>query len=138
MAEYKTEQKKQLLDFLQSNSDNSYTIEQIAQELKGELGEKALGKSTVYRLMTKLVEEKRVYRFSADGNRKFLYRIAADEGCKNHLHLKCTKCGKILHLDRATSDALLDQVKKVNGFCVSEESTLLFGNCPDCNSGGKR
>ena len=42
-----------------------------------------------------------------------------------------------MHLDRATSDALLEQVRLMKDFSVSEEDTLLFGNCAECKIGGK-
>lgn len=132
MSEYNTEQKKLLLDFLRKNSDSSYTIEEIVGAIKLSAGDLAPGRSTVYRLMTRLVEERQVQRFAKERGRSFVYRIIADEHCRNHLHLKCLSCGKILHLDRATSDALLEQVKLVNDFSVSEEATLLFGNCAKC------
>ena len=135
MAEYKTEQKKLLIDFLERNSDKSYTVEQIVDGLCGEVGENAPGKSTVYRLMTRLVEEKRVHRFSDEGSRRFLYRIDADDHCRGHLHLKCLQCGKILHLDRDTSSALLERVQSLKGFSIDREETLLFGNCAECKAG---
>lgn len=137
MSSYNTEQKKMLLDFLERNHDSSYTIDEIAEGLKSAAGEKAPGKSTVYRLMTRLVEDKRVHRFADEGGRRFLYRIIADEHCRNHLHLKCLGCGKILHLDHATSDALLEGVRKMKNFSVSEEDTLLFGSCAECRMGEK-
>ena len=126
MANYHTEQKKLLLDFLQKNSGRSYTIEEICKELGD-----SVGKSTVYRLMNGLVEEKKVHK-SAGGGRQFLYRITADEHCKHHLHLQCTDCGRVLHLDEATSDALLDSVLASGGFSVSEEDTVLMGRCAGC------
>ena len=137
MSEYKTEQKKLLLDFLEQNSDKSYTIDELVASLEASAGEAAPGKSTVYRLMTRLVSEKKVQRFAGESGRSFSYRVLADEHCHSHLHLKCLGCGKILHLDRATSDALLAQVKLVKDFSVSEEETLLFGNCAECRVGGK-
>ena len=136
MAEYITEQKKILLEFLEENHDNAYTVEEISQELKKRGAN--VGKSTVYRLMTKLVEEKRVKRQLADGSRKAIYRITLDEHCHNHLHLQCIKCGKVLHLDEKVSDKLLDTVKKLNDFSVSEEDTVLMGKCADCLIGGKK
>ena len=126
MAEYHTEQKKILLDFLKSNSGNSYTIDEITAALGNNVG-----KSTVYRLMTKLVEEKRVHKSAGEG-RRFVYRITADEHCKHHLHLQCKDCGKVLHLDEATSDALLDSVMCAKDFLVSEEDTVLMGKCAVC------
>ena len=135
MAGYKTEQKRLLLEFLAKNSDKSYTIDEIVEGIYAYAGEESLGKSTVYRLMTRLVEEKRVQRFAGERGRSFLYRIIAHEHCHNHLHLKCLACGKILHLDRATSDALLEQVRAIQGFSVNEEQTLLFGSCAECKGG---
>ena len=126
MAEYHTEQKKKLLDFLTANSENSYTIEEIVAYLDGQVG-----KSTVYRLMTKLVDEKKVRKSAGDG-RQFVYRVMADEHCKHHLHLQCTDCGRILHLDKETSDALLAGVKSAKDFLVSEEDTVLLGRCAGC------
>ncbi len=126
MAQYKTEQKKLLLDFLSANSGRSYTIEEIIAALDGNIG-----KSTVYRLMTRLVEEKKVHKSAGDG-RTFLYRVTADEHCKHHLHLQCKDCGRVLHLDQATSDALLDSVRCARDFLVSEEDTVLMGRCAQC------
>ena len=136
MAEYNTEQKKLLLDFLEKNHDSSYTIEEITNELKARGA--TVGKSTVYRLMTRLVEEKRVKRQLSDGSRKAIYRITLDSHCHNHLHLQCIKCGKVLHLDEKVSDKLLDTVKQINNFSVSEEDTVLMGKCADCKLGGKK
>jgi Fe2+ or Zn2+ uptake regulation protein len=126
MAQYRTEQKKILLDFLRTNSGKSFTIEEIISALDGNIG-----KSTVYRLMTGLVEEKKVHKSAGEG-RTFLYRITADEHCKHHLHLQCKDCGKVLHLDEATSDALLDSVRCARDFLVSEEDTVLMGRCSQC------
>lgn len=126
MAEYRTEQKKILIDFLTENSGRSFTIEEIIEELNG-----AIGKSTIYRLMTRLVDEKKVHKSAGDG-RQFLYRITADEHCKHHLHLQCKDCGRVLHLDEATSGALLESVMSARNFLVSEEDTVLMGRCAGC------
>ena len=136
MAEYNTEQKRLLLEFLEENQDSSYTIEEITCALKA-CGA-SVGKSTVYRLMTKLVEEKCVKRQLAEGSRKAIYRITLDTHCHNHLHLQCVKCGRVLHLDEETSDMLLDTVKKLNDFSVSEEDTVLMGKCSACAVGGNK
>ena len=134
MAEYNTEQKKLLLEFLEENHDSAYTIEEITNALKARGA--SVGKSTVYRLMTRLVEEKRVKRQINDGSRKAIYRITLDSHCHNHLHLQCIKCGKVLHLDEKVSDKLLDTVQRLNDFLVSEEDTVLMGKCADCKLGG--
>ena len=134
MANYHTEQKKILLDFLRAHSESSFTIEEIIEGI----GNEAIGKSTVYRLMNKLVEEKTVLRSAGERGRQFVYRIIACEHCRYHLHLQCTDCGKILHLDEQTSHALLNGVKSSQGFCVSEADTVLLGKCALCAEGGSK
>ncbi len=139
MAEYNTEQKRSLIAFLKANSENSYTIEEIIEGLKLQ-GAQAVGKSTVYRLMTRLVDDGVVHRSAGARGRQFVYRIIADDHCKNHLHLQCMSCGKILHLDESVSDSLLKSVNTAENFSVSEEDTVLMGRCADCkqsHSGGK-
>ena len=136
MATYKTEQKKALLDFLKSRSGSSYTIEEICSLLAKENSSTVPAKSTVYRLMTSLVEDKLVHRYASDKGRCFLYRITAHESCSSHLHLQCTSCGRVMHLDEQTSHSLLSSVASSNDFSVSETDTVLMGKCGACKAGG--
>ncbi len=136
MAKYNTEQKRLLLDFLTDNSGKSFTIEEIVQGL-GSRGGAVPARSTVYRLMTSLVEEKRVHRSASNSGRQFVYRSVAAEECRHHLHLQCTECGKLLHLDEETSHGLLNSVMCARGFDVSEADTVLMGRCELCREGKK-
>ena len=71
MAEYVTEQKKILKKILEENCDSAYTVEELMQKLCDRCGDSAPGKSTVYRLITHLVEDGTVKKFSKDGSRKW-------------------------------------------------------------------
>ena len=137
MAEYITEQKTLLLNFLREHGDSSYTIDEIMEKMS-ELGEGTLpGKSTLYRLMNRLCDEGKVKKFARDGSRGFAYQAFIGEHCSTHLHMKCVSCGKLLHLGHEISDELLDRIKSVSDFSVSESDTVLFGSCADCRFGGK-
>ncbi len=132
MAEYVTEQKKILKRLLEENCDKAYTVEELVRKLECRKDECSLGKSTVYRLITHMVAEGTVKRFVRGNSRKFAYQIVMCEHCDCHLHLKCTDCGKLIHLDEDVSDELLDKVRNASGFCVNEETTVLFGRCGEC------
>ena len=132
MAEYTTEQKKMLLDFLTKYAHRSFSVDELIGEMKDEYGEGVPGTSTVYRWMTRLVDEGRVKRFVKGHSRRFVYQIVGGAHCRSHLHLKCMECGTLLHLDERVSDALLDQIKANNDFSVNEEETVLFGECSAC------
>ena len=135
MAEYATEQKKMLLDFLRSNCESAYTVEELVEGMQALYGAEGPGKSTVYRLMTHMVEDGTVKRFVKGHSRRFVYQIVAGEHCRSHLHLKCMDCGRLIHLDEQVSEELLDKVRLCSNFAVSEEETVLFGACSDCNRG---
>ncbi len=134
MAKYITEQKKTLERLLRDNCESAYTVDELCQKMVSLYGDSAPGKSTVYRLITALVEDGRVKRFTSENQRRASYQIIIGEHCNHHLHLKCTSCGKILHLDEHISENLVLSVMAASGFTVSEPSTMLFGKCSDCDS----
>lgn len=128
MAQYKTKQKEILLEYLSETHDTPQSIEQIVSALKGR-GEE-LGQSTVYRLIKKLSEDGSV-KFFSEG-KKFLYQLTGCEDCHHHLHLKCTSCGKLMHMDHEQSEKIIENIYGENGFSVSETQTTLFGKCEEC------
>lgn len=132
MAEYITEQKTMLLSFLKSNHDNAFTVDELTAEMKKSYGDRAPGKSTVYRLITKLSDDGIVKKFAKTGSRCFVYQLVSEGECHNHLHLKCLDCGKLIHLDEEVSEELLDKVKMLNDFLVNEDETILLGKCAEC------
>ena len=129
---YHTAQKARLFSFLQQHADTAFTAEELCDALAGT---GAVGKSTVYRLLPQLVAEGQVKRFSGSGQRRALYQAVGCAHCDAHLHLKCTVCGRILHLDESASDAVLRRVRQSSAFSVDEGQTVLFGKCAAC---GKR
>lgn len=133
---YQTEQKKILINFLSAHSGESFTIDEIASKITNEY-QSAPGLSTIYRLMPKLIHEGLVKRFGQDGSRKFLYQIVAGEHCAEHLHMKCTNCGKLLHMNDRVSNALLDEILFESSFSVDREKTVLFGKCNTCKNLGR-
>jgi len=137
MAEYMTEQKTLLFDFLRSHSESSYTIDELMQKMSEDGVESIPGKSTLYRLMNRLCAEGRVKKFTREGERSLAYQAFFGDGCKSHLHMKCVNCGRLLHLGHEVSDELLERIRSVSDFSVSEGDTVLFGNCKDCKLGGK-
>lgn len=135
MSGYHTEQKQLLADFLKKHNDRAFTVEEICTALQKQAGKDAPGKSTLYRLMTGLVEDGSVKRFVRGNSRKFVYQLVGGEHCDAHLHLKCTDCGRLFHMEEQASDELLSQIRAISNFSVNEEKTVLFGTCADCKHG---
>ena len=133
MAEYQTQQKSMLLDYLSRHADGALSMEEVADGLRGDLGDKAPGKSTVYRLVNRLVEEGTVRRFSAEGSRSALYQIVDGKNCHHHLHMKCTQCGRLMHMNDEQSERIIEQIFGSSDFAVNQEQTTLYGSCAECS-----
>ncbi len=135
LAGYQTIQKKILIDFLQKHSDSAYTVEELIDAMTLEVGSEMPGKSTVYRLITKMADEGGIKKFVR--GRSFVYQITGGEKCSSHLHLKCTNCGKLLHMDNTDTKRILNQVLSSNLFKIDEAQTVLMGTCKACAGRGK-
>lgn len=132
MAEYKTHQREAVLNFLSEHGDVQYSIDELAQALSEKYGENAPGKSTVYRLINRLLEDCTVKRFEKNNSRQFVYQIAGGEECHHHLHMKCLNCGKLLHMEHELSEELIELIYGDSDFAVDQEQTTLFGFCREC------
>ena len=126
MKTYNTHQRKSLIDFLQSNSEKAFTIEEIISGIGGEISQ-----STAYRLMTKLVEDGLVHRTVKGNSRSFIYQYISDKKCEGHLHMKCTDCGKVYHLDSNVTAQIQNDILNSTSFKV-DNHTVLMGKCGMC------
>ena len=138
MSSYNTEQKKLLEEFMEKNHDRSFTIDEIIEGLCAMRGESEIpGRSTVYRLISRLAAEGKVRKFVKADSRKASYQLVMGHHCDCHLHLKCTDCGKLFHMDDEISEELVRRISRVSNFSVSEEATVLFGTCALCGADKK-
>ena len=135
MAEYETRQRRMLLGFLQSHPDRGFSVEELHDGLRETCPDDLIpGKSTLYRLIGRLVSEGAVKRFSVGHGRQFAYQIVDCAECDAHLHLKCTACGCLYHMDHAVSEQIMREVFSRSEFSLDEKETVLFGVCKDCKS----
>lgn len=133
MKTYNTSQRQSIVDYLKNNQEGQYTIEQIAEALTSGDESHKIGKSTVYRLINRMVEEGIVRRTVKGNSRQFLYQYAAAKGCSSHLHMKCRECGKILHMDDEQSKRLMELLHESRQFELDIKETLLLGKCEKCD-----
>ena len=123
---YNTEKRSELIGFFKNNPDKAFSLEEICDRLTKD----GSGKSTLYRQAAKLVEDGLVSRIPI-GSRKFVYQYMDRHQCAGHLHLKCLDCGRLLHLDSATSHALSEDLLLSQGFTI-DGGCILYGKCRSC------
>ncbi|MBQ0051223.1 MAG: transcriptional repressor [Treponema sp.] len=125
---YNTEQRSVLLSFLSTNPDKTFS----AKEIVAALAESQISKSAVYRNLADLESENKIKKVSKNGSREAFYQFVDISECKNHIHLSCTKCGMIFHMEDDAARKLVHTMEENSGFEISVGETTLYGVCKKC------
>lgn len=129
--EYKTKVGEEILSFLESKKDTAVSVMDICEEMERRNVKSNI--TTVYRQLDKLVASKKVIVHSAKDGKKGLYQyIAGEEECLNHLHIQCTGCAKIIHLDCGESKEFTAHISQEHGILLDFSKTVIYGLCADC------
>lgn len=129
---YNTRQRLKILECLKQNCEKHMTADEIHDKLKITGAE--IGKSTVYRTLEKLIEENKVRRYISDEGKSACYQYIDENGdCTDHFHLKCTRCGRLIHLECGFLKDVEQHVFEHHRFTVDNTKTVLYGICGDCN-----
>lgn len=97
---------------------------------------KAVGRTTVYRQLDRLVGEGYARRTAAERGVS-CYSVVKD-GCQEHYHLVCATCGKLAHLSCEHVEALFRHIQAEHGFLIDPCQTVLYGLCAACRREAKR
>lgn len=128
---YNTKQGELILTLLKSEPGRHFTADDIIRALS-ENG-KSVGKATVYRHLDKLIKSGSVRKYIVDeGSSSCFEYIGGDNHCHEHYHLKCSSCGRLLHVKCEYLDEVAEHILGHHGFVISPEKTVLYGICEDC------
>ena len=134
---YKTKLKSLILGAFKDRSDGLMSASDVYKELT-ERGV-SLNLTTVYRNLDAMTEDGVLMRFSEEGTGRKTYKYSGEGGgCRGHLHLKCTDCGEIIHLDCHFMHEIEAHTKAAHGFSISCEQSILLGVCEKCAGAGER
>lgn len=135
--EYKTKVGEEILLYLASKKDIAVSVMDILNELERKNVKSNI--TTIYRQLEKLVIAKKVIIHSANDGKKGLYQYVADEQeCFLHLHIQCTECAKIIHLNCAESKEFTFHIEQEHGIILDFSKTMIYGLCSECATKKKK
>ena len=123
---YKTEGLQRLMAFFEDNPDKAFTTAEICDALLTD----GKGKSSIYRLINRLREDGEI-RTILSADKTVSYQYIGGATCRNHLHLKCDVCGRVVHLSEDFSKAICGMLEKSELFKVNSGG-IIFGKCEFC------
>jgi len=130
-SEYKTRQREVILEFLKEQGDKHVTIDEVLSHLR-EKGI-SIGRTTIYRYMEKLTESGTLRKYFLEEGLGACYQFVGEHSkCNSHFHLKCVKCGVLLHVECNYLAGADKHILEEHGFEVDNTKTVFYGWCEKC------
>ena len=134
-APYRTRQQEELLQYLRATPGRHHTAAQIREHFAA--GEKAIGTTTIYRQLEKLVDEGTVRKYVLGTGDGACYEyVESADACAGHFHCKCEKCGRLIHLDIGALREIHGHLQRDCGFSWDAGRTVFYGICDQCQKKG--
>lgn len=128
---YSTVSRTKILEYLKENSNRTVNVSDISQYLKEQNCEVNI--TTIYRFLDKLAKEDKVVKYVAEKGCMAVYQYVAGHKCEQHLHLKCSKCGSIIHMECGFMDEIAEHVMAHHGFEIQCRNSIIYGLCKICS-----
>ena len=123
---YNTQREKEILILLTKEKHRVLSIEEICERILTDGG-----KSTVYRIISRLTEKGIIKKICDSKTRRVSYQYLGEQSCSEHLHLKCKNCDRLIHLDKSSSEAIMNLVKNSGSFAL-DPTEIISGICREC------
>ncbi len=129
---YKTTQRTQLHNFLKEHPHSYFTVKQLAEKLSGNGADISI--SAIYRNLSDLTETGSIKKTVKKNSREAYYRYIDSDVCRNEIHISCSMCGKIVHMNSTLSNFIQEQLMLQNEFELDKSKTVISGICEECRA----
>jgi Fur family ferric uptake transcriptional regulator len=128
---YATANRKKILEFLQASDERAVTAADVDAYLKEQNSEVNI--TTIYRYLDKLAKDGTIIKYVAEKGCQSAYQyVQPERHCADHLHLKCVKCGRIIHLDCHFMHEISSHILEEHEFALQCKNSVLYGTCREC------
>lgn len=127
---YTTTQRRQLYEFLKDNPHKYFTAKQIEAALIDAGVEISI--SAIYRNLSALLKTGAIKKAAERDSKESCYRFVDSECCKDEIHITCTMCGKIFHMEHVLTAYMQQQLLFLNDFQLDPSKTVISGICSEC------
>ena len=129
---YKTRQRAVIEQSIGDMGDRHFTVDDIVLGIVKNGG--AVGRTTVWRSLEKLTDEGKLRKYQQSGE-SACYQFVPESGeCHEHFHLKCEKCGRLIHVECETLSRLAAHIEEEHRFSLNPLKTVLYGVCEKCSA----
>ena len=130
---YKTKQQDLLLSCFKAMQNRHFTAEDVrAYFMKKNI---SIGIATIYRQIEKFVAQGVVQKYFLGEQNAACFEYMGEKCHKDvsHFHLKCEKCGTLIHLECHDLEKLGSHLMAEHGFTLDPFHTVFYGLCKNCS-----
>ena len=126
---YTTKQHQAILRCLEQRPEEALSANQLAEDLRREGC--PVGLATIYRQLDRLEQSGHIHKLTTDQGAVYQYCDHPENGRECFL-LRCTGCGRILHLDCSHLKPLYEHLEQQHRFVIDPRATVFAGLCDVC------
>lgn len=127
---YQTRQQEAVVQLFHQRPEDCLSAEEVYQLLDAQ--GLTVGKTTVYRSLTRLCEGGALRRYAPQGSGDCA-RFQLNPCSESHLHIRCVACGALEHLHCGEMEQFKQHIHQSHGFTLDEGQTMLYGRCRECS-----
>ena len=109
------------------------TVQEIREYFKDR--EIAVGTTTIYRQLEKLVKDGLVEKYVVAGTNSACFEYIGESETSDYescYHCKCEKCGKLIHIQCDEIECLSRHMTEHQDFQLDPKRTVFYGICNEC------
>lgn len=131
METYNSKKQELIKKYLQEHANKHVTAYDIHEYfLKNNI---QVGLTTVYRQLEKLTSDGFVNKYTIDSQTSACFEYVNNEcKCEDCYHMKCEKCGAIIHLECDEVKHISEHLYKDHNFKLNPKRTVFYGLCSKC------
>lgn len=122
---YRSTNQRQVILEMIKKSNSHPTADDIYESVRKRLPKISLG--TIYRNIEILYENGLIEKIGPLSN-----QMRYDGITKNHYHIRCIRCGKVVDAPVETINRLDDKVRRQTDYMIMGHRLEYIGICPDC------
>ena len=95
----------------------------------------AVGTTTIYRQLEKMVKEGLVEKYVVEGTNSACFEYIGESETSDYescYHCKCEKCGKLIHIQCDEIECLSRHMTEHHDFQLDPKRTVFYGICNEC------
>ena len=127
---YNTRQKDDVIKAIAEFGQSHFTAADVVKKLSD--NGISVGQATVYRTIDRLSEKGELRKYIVDGAASCYQSVGEHKGCHEHFHLKCAKCGTLIHVECDELTKIASHIASDHGFDVDFSKTVFYGICENC------